>query len=167
MPVQPQKQFIPFYMLEIPFRPHKFLCSSALVSNRPCQPGEELVWGASAVEAEAVFVQVALELLSSAGVGSGQKCFEVAQCLMQPQNRYHLTFTASEAGSCTFSAQTVFMADRMESIIRANTEKDRGLLIRRELKQEHCITLTFGDSINQNSAAHKDKKKRPFHRPLP
>ena len=59
------------------------------------------------------------------------------------------------------------MADRMESIIRANTEKDRGLLIRRELKQEHCITLTFGDSINWNSAAHKDKKKRPFHRPLP
>lgn len=69
-------------MLEIPFRPHKFLCLSALVSNRPCQPGEELVWGASAVEAEAVFVQVALELLSSAVVGSGQKCFEVAQCLM-------------------------------------------------------------------------------------
>lgn len=54
MPVQPQKQFIPFYMLEIPFRPHKFLCFSALVSNLPCQPGEELVWGASAVEAEEI-----------------------------------------------------------------------------------------------------------------
>ena len=81
MPVYPQKQFIQFYMLEIPFRPHKFMCSSALVSNRPCQPGEELVWGASAVEAEAVFVQVALELLTSAVVGSCQKYFEVAQCL--------------------------------------------------------------------------------------
>ena len=68
-------------MLEIPFRPHKFLCSSALVSNLPCQSGEELVLGASAVQAEAVFVQVALELLTSAVVGSGQKCFEVAQCL--------------------------------------------------------------------------------------
>ena len=60
------------------------LVSKRRNSNRPCQPGEGLVWGASAVEAEAVLVQVALELLTSAVVGSGQKCFEVVQCLVQP-----------------------------------------------------------------------------------
>ena len=34
------------------------------------------------VEAEAVFVQVALELLTSTVVGSGQECLHIALCLV-------------------------------------------------------------------------------------
>lgn len=40
--------------------------------------------GCSVVEVEAVFVQVALEQLTSAVAGSDQKCFEIAQCLVKP-----------------------------------------------------------------------------------
>ena len=59
------------------------MCLSALVSNRrngdsAGQSGKELVGRASAIEAEAVFVQVALELLTSTMVSSGQECLQIA-----------------------------------------------------------------------------------------
>lgn len=59
------------------------MCISALVSNSrngnsAGQPGEELVGCASAVEAEAVFVQVTLEQLTSTMVSSGQEYLQIA-----------------------------------------------------------------------------------------
>ena len=59
------------------------MCISALVSNHrnsnsAGQPSKELVGRVSAVEAEAVFVQVTLELLTSTMVSSGQECLQIA-----------------------------------------------------------------------------------------
>ena len=64
-------------------RPFCKMCISALVSNSrngnsAGQPGEELVGCASAVEAEAVFVQVTLEQLTSTMVSSGQEYLQIA-----------------------------------------------------------------------------------------
>ena len=59
------------------------MCISALVSNSrngnsAGQPGEELVGCASAVEAEAVFVQVTLEQRTSTMESSGQEYLQIA-----------------------------------------------------------------------------------------
>lgn len=70
-------------IIKIPLQRKIIMCISALVSNSrngnsADQPSEELVGCASAVEAEAVFVQVTLELLTSTVVGSGQECLQIA-----------------------------------------------------------------------------------------
>ncbi len=59
------------------------LCISALVSKErnsdsPGQSGKELVGGVPTVKAEAVFIQVALEVHTPAVIGSRQKCFQIA-----------------------------------------------------------------------------------------
>ncbi len=59
------------------------MCISALASNSensdsPGQSGKELVGGVPVVEAEAVFIQVALEVHTPAMIGSCQKCFQIA-----------------------------------------------------------------------------------------
>ena len=59
------------------------MCISALVSNSrngnsAGQPGEELVGCASAVEAEAVFVQVTLEQRTSTMESSDQEYLQIA-----------------------------------------------------------------------------------------
>ncbi len=65
------------------------MCISALVSNSgnsdsPRRSGKKLVGGVPAVEAEAVFIQVALEVHTPSMVGSDQERFRIAQCLVQP-----------------------------------------------------------------------------------
>lgn len=70
-------------IIKIPLQRKIIMCISALVSNSrngnsAGQPGEELVGCASAVEAEAVFVQVTLEQRTSTMVSSGQEYLQIA-----------------------------------------------------------------------------------------